>query len=115
MELKPVSYISAEHYKWGDGCEGWRLVSTDGLSVIEERMPKGTAETRHSHAEARQFFYVLAGRLTLEVEGETHHLGPYQGLEIPPGAAHQVFNHAPEDVRFLVTSQPPSQDDRNEL
>jgi mannose-6-phosphate isomerase-like protein (cupin superfamily) len=107
-----VSRVKAEHYTWGDGCDGWHLVRTEALAVIEERMPPGTEERRHLHRRARQFFYVLAGELTLEVEGEEHRLGANQGLEIAPEQAHQAFNRGDEDVRFLVTSQPPSHGDR---
>mgnify|MGYP001602642574 CR=1 FL=1 len=64
----PISTTTAEHYTWGDRCDGWHLVRTTGLSIIEERMPPGTTETRHHHVHAHQFFYVLEGELTLEVE-----------------------------------------------
>jgi quercetin dioxygenase-like cupin family protein len=63
-----VSVDTAPHYTWGDGCDGWHLVAADGLSVIEERMPPGTAEVRHRHDVARQFFFVLSGALTLEID-----------------------------------------------
>ena len=54
---------SAPHYGWGEGCDGWHLVRTPELSVIQERMPPGTSEVRHRHGRARQFFFVLSGRL----------------------------------------------------
>jgi quercetin dioxygenase-like cupin family protein len=108
------SIATAEHYEWGDGCEGWHLVRTDELAVIEERMPAGATERRHRHERSRQFFYVLEGELTLEVEGEAHLLTPRTGLEIVPGAAHQALNHFGAEVRFLVISQPPSHGDRQE-
>ena len=75
-------------------------------------MPPGTAEVRHRHARARQFFYVLAGQLDVEVEGTGHRLAAGVGLEIAPGAAHQVGNRSAGDAVFLVISQPPSHGDR---
>jgi mannose-6-phosphate isomerase-like protein (cupin superfamily) len=108
----PVSAETAEHYTWGEVCDGWRLVRSDGLSVIEERMPPGAQEQRHFHVHARQFFYVLDGELTIEIEGRLHGLGARQGLEIAPGEKHQVRNESASDLRFLVISSPPSQDDR---
>lgn len=111
----PVSRdAGAEHYVWGGDCDGWRLVDTPGLSVIHERMPPGRAETRHRHAAARQFFLVLAGTLAIEVEGELHALAQGTGLEIAPGAAHQVFNHSFDPVEFLVISQPSTRGDRED-
>lgn len=111
---KPISTDSAHSYGWGDGCTGWHLVRSQGLSVIEERMPPGTREVRHWHARARQFFYVLHGTLTIEVEGETHVLPARSGIELPQGTAHQVSNDSDADVEFLVISEPPSHGDRHE-
>ena len=107
-----VSTASAEHYTWGAGCDGWHLVRTAALSVIQERMPPDTAEVRHWHVRARQFFYVLDGQLEVEVEGAVHRLSAGVGLEIAPGAAHQVCNRGAHEAVFLVISQPPSHGDR---
>jgi mannose-6-phosphate isomerase-like protein (cupin superfamily) len=108
----PISAATAEHYAWGDGCDGWHLVRAPGLSVIQERMPPDAAEVRHRHSVSRQFFYVLAGRLRIEVEGTVHVLGPREGLEVAPGLAHEVRNDGHEPADFLVVSQPPSRGDR---
>jgi quercetin dioxygenase-like cupin family protein len=110
--MEPVSAGNAEHYIWGDSCDGWRLVGAEGLSVIEERMPPGTQEHRHRHQRARQFFYVLQGELTMELEGAVHRLPARRGLEIPAQAAHQARNDSAEEVWFLVVSAPPGQGDR---
>lgn len=40
----PVSIQNTEHYVWGSGCDGWHLVRTGALSVIQERMPPDTAD-----------------------------------------------------------------------
>lgn len=114
MIPKPTSKAVAEHYGWGEGCDGWHLLRAQNLSVIEERMPAGTKEVRHWHARARQFFYVLDGTLTLEVEGVTHRLQPRTGIELPQGTAHQAINDSGADVEFLVISEPPSHGDRHD-
>jgi mannose-6-phosphate isomerase-like protein (cupin superfamily) len=108
----PVSRAQAPHYVWAGTCDGWHLVRSTSLSVIEERMPPGTREVRHRHAHARQFFYVLSGTLTMEVEGTRHTLGARAGLELPPGTAHQAINESDADVEFIVVSTPPSHGDR---
>ena len=110
----PTSKRTGQRYGWGDGCEGWHLVRSQNLSVIEERMPPGTSEVRHWHARARQFFYVLKGTLTMEVEGRTHQLPARTGIELPPGTAHQAINDSDVDVEFIVISEPPSHGDRHE-
>jgi mannose-6-phosphate isomerase-like protein (cupin superfamily) len=108
----PISVTTAPHYVWGDVCEGWHLLRSPELSVIQERMPPGTTEIRHLHRRARQFFYILRGQITIECAGVLHVLGPLTGLEIPPLMAHRVFTESKEAAEFLVISQPPSHGDR---
>jgi quercetin dioxygenase-like cupin family protein len=114
-DLRAVDIETAEHYRWGDGCDGWHLLAGDDLSVIRERVPAGAAEARHRHARSRQFFYVLDGEAVLEVEGREHRLAAGAGLHIPPGAAHQFRNDSDRDVHFLVVSAPKSHGDREEV
>jgi mannose-6-phosphate isomerase-like protein (cupin superfamily) len=112
MPAPILSAANADHYTWGDACDAWYLVRAPDLNIIEELMPPGASETPHHHVRARQFFYVLAGELTLTVENHPHTLRAHQGLEIAPGELHQATNHGDNPVRFLVTSQPPSHNDR---
>lgn len=110
--MNTVSINNAEHYKWGNDCDGWHLLASDDLSVIEESMPPGTSEQRHRHTRSRQFFYVLDGEATLELDGETHRLRRGEGLHVPPGVVHQMRNDGMTDLRFLVVSAPKSHGDR---
>lgn len=77
--MAKISKENAEHYHWGDQCDGWHLVKGQELSVIHERMPGNTAEVRHYHERSRQFFFVLAGQAMLEVDGVRHVLGRQEG------------------------------------
>lgn len=112
MPAKVVSTANAEHYTWGNNCDGWHLVKTPELSIIEERMPPGTSEVRHHHVRARQFFFVLEGELTMEIEHHDFTVKTGEGIEVSPGQAHQAINRSGADVRFMLTSQPPSHGDR---
>lgn len=107
-----VSKQNAEHYSWGEKCDGWHLVKQNDLSVIHERVPSGASEVRHFHNKSRQFFFVLSGTATLEVNGELHHIAAFQGIEVPPGVPHQMMNQSQSDVEFIVVSQPMSHGDR---
>jgi mannose-6-phosphate isomerase-like protein (cupin superfamily) len=115
--MRVISRSNAEHYTWPSAlgeqtCDGWHLHRSEAVSIIEERMPPGSAEQRHLHQRAMQFFYVLAGELIIELDGEEHRLMPSTGLTIPTQTPHQVFNRSGVDARFLVISQPPSHGDR---
>jgi mannose-6-phosphate isomerase-like protein (cupin superfamily) len=118
---KPTQITSidkAEHYKWGGpnrtDCDAWYLVNTSELSIIEELMPSGTSETPHFHRNASQFFFVLEGELTIEVENHTFVLRSGQGINVASGRIHQTFNRGKTSTRMIVTSQPPSHGDRIE-
>lgn len=110
-----ITKENAEHYVWGGQCDGWYLVKRQDMSVIHECMPAGAQETRHFHAIARQFFFVLSGELTMELEGKIHRLQAQQGIEIPPQARHQARNESGCEVEFLVISHPATRGDRTDL
>ena len=107
-----ISRETAEHFSWGGGCDGWHLVRDAGLSVLHERMPAGAQEVRHVHRLAAQFFFVLAGTATFDLDGVLHELRTHQGIEVPPGTPHQMINRAAGDLEFLVISHPPTTGDR---
>lgn len=110
----PTSTRTAEHYRWGDCCDGWYLVKNDKLNIIQEKMPPGTSETRHLHHKAQQFFYVLAGEAALEIDGKTVVLKQHEGALVPPGSAHRMQNMSKRVLEILVTSEPPSHGDRED-
>jgi mannose-6-phosphate isomerase-like protein (cupin superfamily) len=112
MDISAISKSNAEHYIWGNHCDGWHLAKNSQLSVIQELMPAGTAEVRHFHHHAQQFFYVLAGEAVIEVDGRPIVLTAGEGLWIPAGTSHQMRNDSGDEVQFLVISQPPSHGDR---
>ena len=106
---------NAEHYVWGDVCDGWRLLDQPDLSVIQERIPPGAGEVRHYHARARQIFFVLDGVLSFNVGDADFQLHAQDSLEVPPGEAHQVRNNGASDAVFLVISAPTTRGDRTNL
>jgi|SRR6187402_1305349 len=116
MPAKTISTATAEHYKWGgphaNQSDAWYLVRTPELNIIEELMPPGTAEARHHHVRARQFLYVLEGEANVEIEHHDFTVKPGEGIEISPGQSHQTKNTGHAPLRFILTSQPPSHDDR---
>jgi mannose-6-phosphate isomerase-like protein (cupin superfamily) len=110
-----VAAGNAEHYHWGDGCDGWFLVQRDDLSVIQERVPPGRSERIHYHTKARQFFFVLDGTATLEIYGKQVVLKEQEGVEVPPMIPHRLRNDSNVDLIFLIVSAPKSHGDRVNL
>lgn len=111
----PVSLANAEHYVWGDNCDGWHLLKQPDLSVIQERVPPGGGEVKHFHTRARQYFLVLKGMASLEFDGHAVTFGPGEGVHVPPGVRHRFANAGPEIVEFLVISSPTTAGDRTNV
>ena len=107
-----VSIDNAEHYVWGEVCDGWYLLKRDDMSVIQELVPAGGMEMMHYHTMARQFFYILEGQGSMTFEDQTVILEKGQGIEIAPLVKHQFKNHSNADVHFLVVSVPSTRGDR---
>ena len=107
-----ISKQNAEHYEWGDSCDGWHLVKSKALSVIQEKVPSGCSEVRHLHNKAEQFFFILSGEALIEVDGEKNILKSNQGIYIPAGRVHKLSNNSNKDLEFIVISTPPSHGDR---
>lgn len=110
-----VSIQNAEHYVWGEVCDGWHLLKRDSMSVIQERVPAGAMEQKHFHTTARQFFYILEGEGTMNFEEQVVLLKKGQGIEIAPHVKHQFMNRSNADVHFLVISVPSTRGDRVNL
>ena len=103
---------TAAHYSWKDTCDGWHFVKRDDLSVIVERMPPGTAEDRHYHRRARQFFYILSGQAYMRFTDHVEVLEAGTGIEVAPMEAHQMMNTSGADIEFIVISTPKSHGDK---
>jgi mannose-6-phosphate isomerase-like protein (cupin superfamily) len=101
-----------DHYKWGDNCDGWVLVDTESLSVKQEKMPAGAAEQLHYHRKSQQFFFILKGVATIEIEENLIQLNEQQGIHIEAGKKHRIMNRSEDDLEFILSSQPSTNDDR---
>lgn len=74
-------------------------------SLAEASLPAGAATDRHYHKRSEEFYYLLEGRGTMEVDGETREVGPGDAILIPAGAWHRIA--AAEPLRFLCCCAPP--------
>ena len=75
-----------------DGCEyRWynqTLCQVNG-SVVRLGVVQGEYHW-HKHDEDDEFFYVMEGRLAIDLEGRTVELGPRQGFVVPKGVVHRT-------------------------
>lgn len=107
-----VNTGNVEHYKWGKNSDGWHLLKSDKLSIIEESVPLNESEERHYHNKSQQFFYILSGVAQIEVSGFVYEIEAGSGIHVPAKEPHRLMNKGEENLRFLVISQPKSHGDR---
>jgi len=80
--IKIKNKENSKHYNWGNKCDGWHLVETNTLSIIQEIMPSSTSEKLHYHNHAQQFFFILKGVATFEVENNFYEVSEGQGFHV---------------------------------
>jgi mannose-6-phosphate isomerase-like protein (cupin superfamily) len=74
-------------------------------SLAEASVPGGSATDRHYHKKSEEFYFLLEGEGTMEIDGETSPVAPGDAILIPPGAWHQIT--ASTRLRFLCCCAPP--------
>jgi len=75
-------------------------------------MPPNTQEQLHYHEFAQQFFRILKGKATFEIEREIIEVEAGSGIHIQPKVEHRIRNDQVEDLAFLVISEPTTRGDR---
>lgn len=81
------------------------------LATIEIA-PGADGPEAHSHEAEDDSFYILAGELTFEVEGETVVAPAGTFVLVPPGVVHTFANRTTEPVRMLNVHAPAGFDRR---
>ena len=74
-------------------------------SLAEATVPTGTATQRHYHWLSEEFYFILEGRGTMEIDGEFREVSPGDAILIPSGAWHTIT--ASETLRLLCSCAPP--------
>lgn len=74
-------------------------------SLAEATLPAGASTQRHYHRASEELYFILEGRGTMEIDGESRRVVPEDAILIPPGARHQITAESP--LRFLCCCAPP--------
>src|SRR3981081_2569153 len=74
-------------------------------SLAEAVILVGRATDRHYHKKSEEFYFLLEGEGTMEIDGETRPVSSGDAILIPPGAWHQITASTP--LRFLCCCAPP--------
>jgi mannose-6-phosphate isomerase-like protein (cupin superfamily) len=84
-------------------------------SLAEATLPAGGATTRHRHPGTEEFYYLTQGMGRLEIDGEVRVVSGGDACLIPAGAAHQIYNPGPGELKILCCCAPPYRHEDTEL
>lgn len=73
--------------------------------VVRATAPSDTPQAPHRHDVELQFFYVLAGSMTVDHDGTVRELGPGDVVVQPGGVVHRILRHS-ADLELLEVSAP---------
>ncbi len=74
-------------------------------SLAEATVFAGSSTQRHYHRASEEFYFILEGSGTMEVDGSQREIRSGDAIVIPPGTFHQIS--ASETLRFLCCCAPP--------
>src|SRR5215211_3841061 len=74
-------------------------------SLADARVPAGTATQRHYHRLTEEFYFILEGSGSMEIDQERREVKVGDCILIPAGSWHTIS--ASEDLRFLCCCAPP--------
>ena len=74
-------------------------------SLAEASVPTGGSTERHYHKLSEEFYFLLEGEGTMEIDGESRKVQPGDAILIPAGTWHQITAISP--LRFLCCCAPP--------
>lgn len=103
--MRTVAVHEAEDIRNPHGVSARRLHASENAQVTHIRLGPGEGLKRHV-TPVDACFYVLAGRLTVEVGDERFEAEADTLVESPAGVPHRVCNEGDETGRFLVIKTP---------
>ncbi len=110
MEIRSLG--TAEPFITADGSTIRSLLDLSNApvekqSLAEATIAADTATQRHYHRQSEEFYFLLEGEGTMEIDGATRTVSPGDAILIPTGSWHRITADAGSDIRMLVCCAPP--------
>jgi quercetin dioxygenase-like cupin family protein len=105
MKYKPKGYVKPQRVERAFDTEiEWLVDRNDGATNFEMRKfiikPHGSIP-KHYHPDIEHEQYVIKGRYTVGIDGETFVVGEGDSIFIPAGSVHWYENNGQTDAEFL--------------
>jgi len=76
-------------------------------SLAEATLTQGSSTDRHYHKQSEEFYFILKGEGSMEIDGEIKPVTVGDAILIPRNSWHQIS--ASSDLQFLCCCAPPYQ------
>lgn len=83
-----------------------RISPLRNQSLAEATLLPHQGTAAHFHPQAEEIYFILEGRGTIEIEGETRAISANDAIAIPNGLTHQIRNDGDGVLRFLCCCAP---------
>jgi mannose-6-phosphate isomerase-like protein (cupin superfamily) len=83
-----------------------RNSSIRNQSLAEARVLPEKSTEEHTHPKTEEIYYVLKGKGKINVDGEERDIRPGDGIALPPGKRHKIWNTGASDLIFLCCCAP---------
>ncbi len=86
---------------------------SDRFEVVLGQIESGGRAEPHAHEGIEQAMFILEGKASVEVEGESGVVGPSDLIYFPQGVRHQITALPGRSLRFLIVYAPPPSSSKN--
>jgi mannose-6-phosphate isomerase-like protein (cupin superfamily) len=80
-------------------------------SLAEARVAPGKATLEHYHIKSEEIYYILQGKGKLETTDGVTEVAEGDGIAIPPGKKHKIWNIGAKELVFLCCCSPCYEDE----
>jgi len=88
-----------------------RNSSLRNQSLAEARVSPGKATLEHYHSRSEGIYYMLQGKGKVKIADEVREVDEGDGIAIPPGQKHKIWNIGDEKLVFLCCCSPSYEDE----
>ena len=75
-------------------------------SLAEAIVPVGSSTAEHYHPKSEEIYYILQGHGKMKLGEEIREISKCDGIAIPPGAPHKIWNTGDVDLVLLCMCAP---------
>lgn len=77
------------------------------FSLLINTMKAGVKGAEHKHENNEHCWYILSGRGTMYIEGQSYEIGPEMAVFAPADAMHKIDVDPDEDLTYVLIYAPP--------